>query len=406
MHLRKSIILMILTIATSYATWQYYQYVTQKTVSQFFKTKQVQRRDIRHLVNAAGTLEVKQAFKIGSLIPGTIESIHVQENQFVKKGDLLARINNGKGDTDLQAARYHLIRATEEYEYQKKFLERQTALYKSGQIARDTYEFVTKEFKKAQAEMNAVNETFKKSSFDYQNRNILAPDDGIITAIYASKGMAVLNDFLNILFEMALDITDLEATLDIDECDIGHICIGQKVHLAVSTYPEKIFKGSITNVSLTPKASYQVNSKPSTDGPLYYKAKVSLKNKENLLRPGMGVNAKIHVEKTKHTLSISGLAFQINSKTLLKLAKIYDYQINTLDEQEKKEFYKTHKNERIRIVWITKESVITEKAIVVGITDDTYWEIKSGLTDQDHIIIDVQEPENMEKLYAHLFRKL
>jgi HlyD family secretion protein len=406
MHSRKLITLTLLSIATSCITWFCYQYFTQQSIQQFFKTKQVQRRDIRHLVNAAGTLEVKQAFKIGSLIPGTIESLHVQENQYVKKGDLLARINNGKGDTDLQAARYNLIRATEEYEYQKKFLTRQTALYESGQLARDSYEFSSKEFKKAEAEMNALNEIFKKSSFDYENRNIIAPDDGIITTVCASKGMAVLNDFLNILFEMALDITDLEATLDIDECDIGNIKTGQKVILAVSTYPDQSFKGSVTNVSLTPKASYQFNGKPSADGPLYYKAKVSLKNKENLLRPGMGVNAKIHVEKSKNTLSITGLAFQINSKTITKLAKIYGYQIQILDEETKKNFYKIHKNERVRIVWTAQDSLITEKAIVVGITDDTYWEIKSGLTDQDHVIIDMQEPENMEKLYAHLFRKL
>lgn len=406
MHSRKLITLTLLTVATSCIAWLGYQYFTQKSIQPFFKTKQVQRRDIRHLVNAAGTLEVKQAFKIGSLISGTIESLHVQENQHVKKGDLLARINNGKGDTDLQAAHYHLMKATEEYEYQKKFLDRQTALYKSGQLAQDNYDFMTKEFKKAEAEMNALNEIFKKSSFEFENRNIVAPDDGIITTVCASKGMAVLNDFLNILFEMALDITDLEATLDIDECDIGSIKAGQKVILAVSTYPDQTFKGIVTNVSLTPKASYQLNGKPSTDGPPYYKAKVSLKNKENLLRPGMGVNAKIHVDKSKNTLSITGLAFQINSKTITKLAKIYGYQIQTLDEEAKKNFYKIHKNERIRIVWTAQNSLITEKAIIVGITDDTYWEIKNGLSDQDHVIIDMQEPENMDKLYAHLFRKL
>ncbi len=403
MHSRKLIILTLLTIAASCLLWSGYQYLIQKPVHQFFKTKQVQRRDIRHVVNAAGTLEVKQAFKIGSLISGTIESLHVQENQHVKKGDLLARINNGKGDTDLQAARYHLIRATEEYEYQKKFFSRQTALYESGQLSRDSYQFATKEFKKAEAEMNAVNECFKKNSFEYENRNVVAPDDGIITAVYASKGMAVVNDFLNILFEMALDISDLEATLDIDECDIGNMKTGQKVSLTVSTYPEQIFKGVITNVSLTPKASLL---KSANDGPPYYKAKVSLKNKANLLRPGMGVNAKVHVEKSKNTLSLSGLAFQVNSKTINKLAKIYSYKIKTIDEQKKKEFYKAHKNERIRIVWTAQESLVTEKLIIVGITDDTYWEIKSGLSDQEHIIIDVQEPENMEKLYAHLFRKL
>lgn len=407
MRLMKTFALGGLLIGTIGTALFLYHYLTQTPSKSFFKVKQVQRRTIRHNIQASGILDVKQSFKIGSLISGIIESVHVQENQHVKKGDLLARINNGKEDTDLQAARYNFIHATEEYEYQKKLFARYQALYQSGQVAADTYEFREKEYKKATATMHAHNEIFKKNTIDYNNRNIVAPDDGIITAVYASKGMSVLNDYLNTLFELALDITDLEATLDIDECDIGHIETGQKVHLTVSTYPEKIFKGTITNVSLTPKTSNSFgNFKQTLEGPPYYKAKVSLKNNENLLRPGMGVNAKINVKKSKNALSINGLSLQINPKTIAKLSKIYGYRASLFDEQEKKEICKKRHHERIKFVTIVEGKSISEKPISLGVTDDTWWEIKQGLTDQDYVIIDIEEPENMEKLYTHLFRKL
>lgn len=407
MLIKKSTLWSLIIVAALSSMFIGYHFFTQSPPHQFFKTKQVQRRNIRHSVNASGSLDVKQLFKIGSLIAGTVESVEIAENQYVKKGDLLARINNGKSDTDLQATRYQYIKATEEYNYQKKLFARQKSLFQAGQLSRDAYEFREKELKKAQADMNATHQLFKKSSIDYDNRNITAPDDGIITAVYASKGMSVLNDYLNTLFELALDITDLEATLDIDECDIGHITTNQKVHLTVSTYPDRVFKGLITNVSLTPKmANGFLNSKQPQEGPPYYKAKVSLKNNENLLRPGMGVNAKINIEKSKNALSISGLAFQINPKMVAKLSKIYGYHYQTIDEQEKKELCKARKHERIKFIWVFQKMSLVEKAISVGVTDDTWWEVKGGLNDQEHVVIDVQEPENMEKRYAHLFRKL
>lgn len=407
MLIKKSTLWSLMIVATLGSAFIGYGFFTQSPPHQFFKTKQVQRRNIRHSVHASGSLDVKQLFKIGSLIAGTVESVEIAENQYVKKGDLLARINNGKGDTDLQATRHQYIKATEEYNYQKNLFARQKALFQAGQLSLDAYEFREKELKKAQADMNSTHQVFKKSCIDYDNRNITAPDNGIITAVYASKGMSVLNDYLNTLFELALDITDLEATLDIDECDIGHIAINQKVHLTVSTYPDQIFKGLITNVSLTPKMNNGfLSGKQPQEGPPYYKAKVSLKNNDNLLRPGMGVNAKINIEKSKNALSISGLAFQVNPKLIAKLSKMYGYHCQAIDEQEKKDLCKTRKHERIKFIWVSQKMSLVEKAISVGVTDDTWWEVKGGLTDQEHIVIDVQEPENMESRYAHLFRKL
>lgn len=120
----------------------------------------------------------------------------------------------------------------------------------------------------------------------------------------------------------------------------------------------------------------------------------------------MGVNAKINIEKSKNALSISGLTFQVNPKLIAKLSKMYGYHCQAIDEQEKKDLCKTRKHERIKFIWVSQKMSLVEKAISVGVTDDTWWEVKGGLTDQEHIVIDVQEPENMESRYAHLFRKL
>ena len=67
-----------------------------------YKTEYPKKRNIYQIIHATGTLEIKDHIKIGSLVGGTIKDIYVEENEYVKKGQLLTEIDNGKSDTDVK----------------------------------------------------------------------------------------------------------------------------------------------------------------------------------------------------------------------------------------------------------------------------------------------------------------
>ena len=397
MKIKNLIILSSLLTITVISTNYIYKKHFKKAPPKPYKTTSVGCRDIYQIINVTGKLEIKDTMKIGSLVGGTIKKIYVAENDTVKKGQPLALIDNGKEDTDVKRTFGELKNIEAELKYQKKYYERQQQLFKADQISQDLFEQVTKNLEQTNANLISAKANLKKYEIEYNNTKIIAPSDGIIISVGISIGERITTALdATTLFKIANDLTKMEAELNIDESDIGQVQINQKVKFNVSSYPDKNFKGFITSVNYYPDIK---------NGILSYKAYVCVNNENMLLRPGMTINAEIKVAKSKKCLSIITQAFQINSKLIKAVAKKLKYKIKLVDKKIKKTLEaKCNKKDAVKTVWTIKNKTFREKAIIIGITDDNYYEIKSGLKENDRIIIDIEEDDKLKKVYAKIFK--
>ena len=200
-----------------------------------------------------------------------------------------------------------------------------------------------------------------------------------------------------VLFEMAKDLTKMEAKLDIDESDIGKIDKDQVIKFTVDAYQNRKFKGKISTISYSSKQKSNLQT---------YEAIANVKNKNLSLRPGMTVNAKITINKIKECDILNNQAFQISSQPLRIAAKTLNLKFEPLKKTEKKKLkkIKLEKNQ-MKFIWFKNKKSIIEKAIEVGITDDNSYQIVKGLKPYDQIIIDVDESDDMEKIYKSWFSK-
>ena len=362
-----------------------------------YKTEYPKKRNIYQIIHATGTLEIKDHIKIGSLVGGTIKDIYVEENEYVKKGQLLTEIDNGKSDTDVKEKEGEVEYVQAELDYERNYYNRQKQLFESGQISTDFFEKVTSDYKKLEANLKSKKAELEKAKIEFNNTKILAPVEGIIVNIGITKGMRITTDLdATVLFVIAKDITKMEAVLDIDESDIGQIQKGQKVTFTVGTYLDKYFKGTIIDVSYSPQYKNNI---------LSYKAFVHISDPENFLRPGMTINAKINVAKSISCLAISSLAFQVNSEILKKIAKKINFTFTPIDKKSKKNLTRNNsENYSIKYVWVVENNNFIEKAIKVGITDDSYFEIINGINASNKIIVDIEEYDDMENLYKSIFK--
>ena len=228
MKIVKIIIYLLVLIVIGIGSIKIYKKLFPKTSYNLYKTETPQKKSIHQSINASGILELKESYKIGSQVAGIVKNVLVKENSIVKKNQLLAEIEISKGDTELRAAEYAVEKAQQEYDFQKEFYERQKALYQSGQIAKNTFQRVQTDYLKALSELNCQKAILEKCELELKNTKILAPADGIITHVGTSKGMAVLNDYLNVLFELAQDISEMKAIFDIDESEVGQVKVGSK----------------------------------------------------------------------------------------------------------------------------------------------------------------------------------
>jgi HlyD family secretion protein len=367
----------------------------KKELKKPFKTEKPQRRNVQQIINASGVLEIKGNLRIGSIVTGTVQEILVEENDKVKKGQILAIIDNGKADTDVKQAAALLENYKAELTYQKNFYDRQKKLHQTQQISDDQFEQYTRDYLQAEANVKQAQASLEKNEIQYGNTRIKAPDDGIIINVGITIGeLLSIGIEATELFEIGKDITQMEAKLEIDESDVGHVKKGQSVKFTVDTHPDRIFKGTIREIgfSLTKKRDLR-----------YYKSVIEVDNSELLLRPGMTVNAKIKVAKAKNVLTVTHQMLQIDSELLKDIAKKINYQFIPIIEAKKKLIKKESGQHQIKYVWVVKDKSFIEKAIKIDVTDDVYFEVKSGLEEHDEVIVDLEEPDEMQKIYKKWF---
>ena len=98
------------------------------------------------------------------------------------------------------------------------FLIAQKQLYDANQISKNSFEEITKTYNKADLNFKTSKIKLEKQRLNLINRQIIAVSDGLVTLVDISKGEGVTGgDYSSKpLFEIAPDITSMEAKLKID----------------------------------------------------------------------------------------------------------------------------------------------------------------------------------------------
>src|ERR1700693_4338277 len=125
------------------------------------QTGKVQREDLSSVVSASGEIKPKTYVNIGANAYGKITHLYVKEGDHVKKGQMLAQLENVQSSADvnaneasLQAAQTDALaadaalktsqadlqRAQADYERNKQDWERAQSLFKDGLIARSDFD--------------------------------------------------------------------------------------------------------------------------------------------------------------------------------------------------------------------------------------------------------------------------
>lgn len=220
------------------------------------------------------TLPVKVAPKVS----GQVVEIYVKDNQQVKKGDLVAKIDPVDYKVKLAqvSAQYEttLLRqknaksaydaASSQFELAKKNLERYTVLYKAGSVSKLDYDKAKNEYENSKSNLTQAQQNLLSSSkgnvadadlkqlaalkqqaeLALQYTNIYAPQSGTVTNKTIAQGAYVTIG--QPLFTIIPD--DIWIVANFKENQLRHMKIGQDVEIKVDTYPDRIFKGKIDSI--------------------------------------------------------------------------------------------------------------------------------------------------------------
>jgi len=357
-------------------------------------------------VNSTGTVQPVLSVHVGSFVSGPIVELHVEFNQQVKKGELLAKVDPRIYQSNLDRDEAAVATRWADVERAEALL--QQAINdedRAKQLQKLKEDYVSKtemdqfhyncESLKAQLELAKAAVQQAIASWEYSKLNlnyceIRSPVDGVVIDRKIDPGQTLAAQFTTPeLFIVAPDIKkEMYVIASVDEADIGLIRQAQEnkqpVHFTVDAYPDDLFEGRIKEV--------RMNS-TTTQNVVTYPVVVSAANPDMKLMPGMTANISFQVTERTSTLRVPNSALRYFPKpeqVREEDRKILEGQTPP-SEQEKDKNKQTvepapsarekaaaNRRRTHRYVWVTDGDFLKAVEVVIGINDNKYTEIVSG----------------------------
>lgn len=267
-----------------------------------YRTAKIDRGDVTQTVTATGAVSAVTTVAVGSQVSGIISRLHADFNSQVKKGDLLAELDPTPFQEKVNAARAGLEKAQVEMRNTRIGLERQKALKKEGLAPQADYDAAQANYDSARASVQQATAAVKQAETDLRYTKILAPIDGVVVARQYDVGQTVAASFqAPTLFTLAQDLTKMQVAADVSESDIGAVKVGEPVRFNVDAYPDRDFRGRVSQIRLNATVNQNV---------VTYPVVVEVANPDLSLRPSMTANVSIEVARARDVLRIPNAALR------------------------------------------------------------------------------------------------
>ncbi len=339
----------LLIFATGFS---FYQWIGSKGKDQRFRLAKVERGEVISMVTASGTINPVITVLVGSQISGTIKALYADFNSRVKEGQVIAQIDPAifeaqvdkekanvlnaqanllNAQANLENAKANLVKAEVAVLDAKRNLERNQSLLKKKVIAQATLDTAQTNYEAALAQREVARAQVESAKFQIESSKaqleqakaalrvaetnlryttIRSPVNGIVISRNVDVGQTVAASLqAPTLFTIAKDLTQMQVDTNVSEADIGMVAVGQDATFTVDAYPEKTFRGKVSEIRNAPTTIQNV---------VTYDVVIQVDNTDLRLKPGMTANVSILVQHREGVLKIpnSALRFRPESAKL------------------------------------------------------------------------------------------
>src|SRR5262245_48136312 len=294
----------------------------------------VRTEDITSKVRAPGKIEPKTQVKISADIMGKVTHLAVKEGDRVKRGQLLLQLDpvqrsadQVQARTSLESAKAHQRDAAGKFKVAESNYQRQRALYDQKLLSNAEWDQATSAYEAAREANNAAREDVARSqaaltaaSDNLAKTRILAPIDGVVSALYIEEGEIVIMGTMNNAGTQILTVSDLSRMVvkaDVDETDVVDIALGQKAKISVDAIPDTTFDGTVTEIGNTAKR----NETGTVEGQTNFEVKVTFDTNVPQVRPGMTADVEIETATHPKTNGVPIQAVVVRTERELDRAK-------------------------------------------------------------------------------------
>lgn len=399
------------------------------------QTGKVQRQDLTAMVSASGEIKPKTYVNIGANAFGKITRLYVKEGDRVRKGQLLAQLENVQSAADVNATRAaleaaqtdaiaadaglktslaDLNRAKADAERMKLDWDRAQGLYQEALIAKSEYDMRKNAWESAdsgfaQAQSRIAQAKAQKESADrrvaqtranltrvsdvLQKTTYEAPFDGMITNLPVREGETVVIGIQNSPGSTLMSLADMSvitAEVQVDETDIVNVRLGQPADVTIDAIPKKVFQGVVTEIgnnaivrSTGLATSQQTTASQEAKD---FKVVVTLQNPPDNLRPGLSATAKVTTATRNNAITIPIQALTVRRQADLEPNSSDKGSVEAAAPPKTASKDKDKDKDEIQGVFVIRNHKAEFVPVSTGIAGTTDIEVLNGLKEGDEIV--------------------
>ncbi|MBW2341487.1 MAG: efflux RND transporter periplasmic adaptor subunit [Deltaproteobacteria bacterium] len=322
------------------------------------KVAPVKRGDIAVSIFATGTILPQHQSKIGPKVSGTLKKVYVDEGDQVKKGQILAEmeqknilIARRQCEASVRVAEAQLKEAEVKEENLRKEMQRLANLYEKKVISQQRYDDIVTAHSMAVtglevlgAQILRCKENLAMADQKLKDSTIVAPFSGMIVKRLVNQGEYITTMPPTVLF-LIVNIDKVKTEVGLPEVHLARIATGNPVNIAVDTYPGVTFAGKITTIN------------PLVD-PVSraFTVKIEISNKDHRLKAGMFARVTLYPSVHKGALIVP--------------------------------FKSVVRRDGKTAVFVINGEHVSLRAVTIGITSEQEIEVIDGLRQGEEVVVE------------------
>ncbi|NJB70936.1 HlyD family secretion protein [Saonia flava] len=351
-------IIILLIIVLAFGGSMYYLYQKNSEDPVVYETEEPAKQTIIKKTMATGSILPLEEVLIKPNISGVIEEIYVEGGDYIKSGDLLAKIKVVPNLNALNSAKNAIDEAKIALDDQIRNYERQKNLFDKGVISKVDLERAQVGYDQARQAYGAANKNYDivktgttRGYGNAANTLIRSTVSGMVLEVPVEVGNQVIesNNFNEGTTIAAIaDVDKMIFEGKVDESEVGKIKEELPLEITVGAIENKVFDAVLDYIA--PKGKEE-------NGAIQFEIKGTLKKQDTVfIRAGLSANASIILARADSVLAVKEALVQF-------------------DKDTKKPFVEIEKGEQ----------QFERKDIELGISDGIHVEIKSGINSGDKI---------------------
>ena len=357
--MKKSVtIVILLLIVIVFGGSMYYLYQKNAEDPVVYETETPSKQTIVKKAVATGSILPLEEVLIKPNISGVIEEIYVEGGDYVKSGDLLAKIKVVPNLSALNDAKNAINEAKINLDDQKRNYERQSNLFGKGVIPKADLERAEVSYDHAKQAYAAANQRYDivktgttSGLSNSANTLIRATVSGMVLEVPVEVGNQVIESNTFNEGTTIAAIADVDKMIfegKVDESEVGKIKEDLPLEITVGAIENRVFNAVLDYIA--PKGKEE-------NGAIQFEIKGTLrKNDTVFIRAGLSANASIILARADSVLAVKEALVQFDDET----KKPY-VEVETADQQ------------------------FERKEVELGVSDGIFVEVKSGLGANDKV---------------------